>query len=360
MEVRFHIQDPSADSTVYLFESFLDSITHATKATGVFAFASQNGVDSLVLDPIITGFLGKKRFSLVVGIDAVTNRQTLERLLEHQRHFVNLDVRVFWNPVGALFHPKMARFDLDSGAQRIIVGSGNLTPGGLRGNFEAYSVITASRRDKVDFTEWDSFMVRHGANLRAIDVEALERAARNIVVRGAGGRRARRRETIVVEPEEPPVPPKPLPNTPFLIAQVPAAAGRWYQIHFNAEVVQTFLMITANSSQRLFIQGVDENGNRAEQEVRPCVYSEHNMNYKVEFAARRELPYPAGGRPILIMKRLAVRTFEYMLIMPGEAGHAQLWELTLTLPRAGRGLARVITDAATVGAAWVECPLLAD
>jgi HKD family nuclease len=357
MEIKFHIQDPTADVAVYLIEAFLDSVAKSTQATGVFAFASKNGVDSLLLDPVVKSFLVRHRFLLVVGIDAVTNRSTLERLLEHQQHYRNLDVRVFWNPVSALFHPKMATFELVTGGRQMIVGSGNLTPGGFRNNFEAFSVISAAPSDEVDFSDWDSFFVRHASNFRAIDEEVLQRASKNIILtRRKKGVRVQ--EPIVIETDESPVSNVTPSDTEFLVAQVPAASGRWHQIHFNAEVIHSFLRITANSSERLFLNAVDIDGARSEQEVRPCVYSQHNKNYKVEIGARRELPYPSSGRPILIMKKVALRTFEYMLIMPREAGHDILLNITETLANVGKGLPRVITDATTIRARWDSCPLL--
>jgi hypothetical protein len=48
-------------------------------------------------------------------------------------------------------------------------------------NFEAYSVISASPREALDVSSLDEFIARHAGNIRTIDQEALERAARNLV-----------------------------------------------------------------------------------------------------------------------------------------------------------------------------------
>ena len=61
----------------------------------------------------------------------------------------------------------------------MIVGSGNLTPGGLRQNIEAFSVMRAAVGETLDVSSWDRFLSEHADDLRAIDESALERAAQN-------------------------------------------------------------------------------------------------------------------------------------------------------------------------------------
>ena len=98
--------------------------------------------------------------ALLVGIDAVTNRHALERLQELEHQYESLSVHVFRNPTDALFHPKVARFDYPDGRRSMIVGSGNLTPGGLRQNFEAFSVIRAAAGETLDVSSWQRFIHR--------------------------------------------------------------------------------------------------------------------------------------------------------------------------------------------------------
>jgi hypothetical protein len=148
MEYEFRIQDPTSPDTVYLFEAFISAVSDPNAANwrGVFSFASRNGVDTLVLDPAVTDFLTHGSLSLIVGIDAVTNRPTLERLRELESEFQSLSVFVFWNRSAGLFHPKISHITYSDGRHCVIVGSGNLTPGGLRENFEAYSILKAATK----------------------------------------------------------------------------------------------------------------------------------------------------------------------------------------------------------------------
>lgn len=365
MEYEFRLQDPTSPETVYLFEAFIGAIADDQAASwrGIFAFASRNGVDVLLLDPAVTEFLGRGTLSLIVGLDAVTNRPTLERLRELEAAFASLSVQVFWNRTTGLFHPKISHVQYRDGRQCVIVGSGNLTPGGLRENFEAYSVLRTSPDDGVDLGSWDRFLAEHADDIRAIDDEALERAARNIA-RG-GGRRRRDVEPDIVAAEEeeaagvegPEAEGAPIEGR-VLVAQVPAAGGRWHQVHFNREVVERFFRVQPNSTQRVYLQERLNTGELGEQEVRPCVYSETNRNHKIELGSHAGADYPAAGRPVAVFRETQARAFEYMMLMPGDPGHDELIRLTEQLETVGPGLPRVMTDTATVRAAWPDCPLV--
>ena len=358
MDCEFHLQDPTSPDTVYLFEAIIGASRGAATCTGMFAFASRAGVDSLIGDPETQHFLGESTMSLLVGIDAVTNRHTLERLQELEQEHERLSVQVFWNPTNALFHPKVARFEYPDGRRSMIVGSGNLTPGGLRQNFEAFSVIRAAPDESLDVSSWDRFLTDHAVDIRAIDEEALERAARNVM-------RGRRRD---VEPE-PGAPAEPAPAAPdvelpvggterFLVARVPRAGSRWHQVHFNLDVIEQFFRVQHGTMQRVYLVECRQDGTFAEQEVRPCVYSQANKNLKIEVASHHGDPYPDAGPPIAVFRELHARSFAYMLLMPGEPGYAEMFALTETLPAVGHGLPRVITDSAVVSGAWATSPLI--
>lgn len=354
MRVDFHVQDPTHAETVYLFEAIVAAAARSTSWQGMYAFASRNGVNQLLHDPAITGLMERGgNIDLIVGIDAVTNRQTLERLQELERQHQLFRPKVFWNATRGLFHPKVSRFTEEGGSQTIIVGSGNFTPGGLTQNFEAYTVIRADRGDELDLASFEEFLVRQADNIRPIDAEALERAARNIIRAGPRPR----------VPAPQPLQPRPvaIPAPQFnrvLIAQVPEAGGRWAQLHLNADVIEQFFRITDRALQRVFLTQVSQAGERLDEEVRPCIFSEHNRNYKIEIGAARGLAYPADGRPVIAFRETQVRSFDYMLLMPGDVGHQALFRLTEELPAVGRGLRRVIATVDEVAAVWPQSPLV--
>ena len=360
MDCEFYIQDPTSSETIYLFEAIIDALRGASTCEGMFAFASRAGVESLIGDPETQKFLCDSQMSLLVGIDAVTNRDTLVRLQELEQENERLNVRVFMNPTDALFHPKVARFEYCDGRRLIIVGSGNLTPGGLRQNFEAFSVLQASANETLDISSWDRFLVDHAHDLRAIDEPALERAARNTV---RGRRRPRDIEVRAGVPvENQPAGEElevPVGRTDrLLIAEVPKAGDRWNQVHFNLQVIDEFFRVKQNTSQRVYLHECRQDRTFGEQEVRPCVYSESNKNSKIEIASHHGMPYPNEGRPIAVFRELQTRSFAYMLLMPGYTGYDKMLELNEKLPLVGEGLRRVYAKSADIASIWPDCPLI--
>jgi hypothetical protein len=148
------------------------------------------------------------------------------------------------------------------------------------------------------------------------------------------------------------------PSTRFLVGQVPGAGGRWRQLHLNEAVVIDFFRIRPHSEERVILRERRADRSYGPTEVRRCVYSEHNKNYKIEVGARRGMDYPTSGVPIVIFREHLERRFDYMLLFPDEAGHAELLALTQRLPKHGKGFPRAITTASAVKSAWPECPLL--
>ena len=231
-------------------------------------------------------------------------------------------------------------------------------------NFEGYTVISVDRAEDLDVSALDEFLERHVLQIRSIDDEALERAARNLVRPIKGARQAGgvviprvRRPRAARAPAEP-VRGEGEAFDRIMVARVPKAGGRWAQVHFNTDVVRDYFRIVDHQTQRVYLTRVAQDGTRAEVEVRPCVYSQANKNHKIEIGAARGLDYPPDSPPVLVFRERQLRAFDYMLLMPGEAGYAPLFDLSGRLPSIGRGLPRVVTDMATLSGAWPACPLL--
>lgn len=360
MEVRFCIQDPTCTETTCLYEAILTAVVDAVSWRGVYAFASRNGVDYLIENPVVINYLrAGGEIDLLVGIDAVTNRATLERLqeLEHQHH--RFRPRVFWNESGRLFHPKLSDFTYEDGRRTLIIGSGNLTPGGLMNNFEGYTIVSVDEPEELDVSALDEFFARHAADIKSIDDEVLERAARNTVgliqnVRAEGIVMPRRGQRAATAP-------RPVLASKFnrvLIAQVPKAGGRWAQAHFNSDVVRDYFRITDIQAHEVYLTHVTANSSRSRREERPCVFSETNRNHKIEIGAAKGQDYPDGGPPLLVFRERGLRIFDYMLLMPGENSYGPLMELTKKLPSLGKGHRRVITDMNVLANSWPDCPLI--
>lgn len=361
MKFQFCMQDPSDPGTRYLYEAIIEAAAEATTWRGMYAFASRGGVNQLVEDPVIQRLMERGGIvDLIVGIDAVTNQPTLERLRELSLRHSEFRPRVFWNGTSGLFHPKISHFGYPDGAGRLIVGSGNLTPGGLMHNFEGYSVLSSAADEVLELSSLDDFLVRHARDIRPIDQEALDRAALNVIRAVAGVPRPRPPVTGGVRPTRAHAAATRAGAVldRVLIAEVPAAGGRWAQVHFNGDITEQYFRLTDISIQRVYLTQVHQDGSRGDEEVRPCVFSPANRNHKIEIGAARHLLYPSGDRPLLVFRERQVRVFDYMLLMPAQPGYAQILSLLRRLRSIGRGAHRSITDLQQLSGAWRQCPLL--
>src|SRR6266511_3919918 len=361
MRYKFVLQDPTALQTTYLYEELVAELDRASAQDwrAIFAFVSEQGVNALLEDPAFQQFLDRGgRCSLVVGIDAVTDPAALRALLRLADERTAVEVRVFHNESRGLFHPKISHFTRRDGAQVVIVGSGNLTPGGLRGNIEGYSVATFSSTEPVDLGTWDSFLRRHADAIRPIDKDAFERAEANRRIAPAGPGRRREAEPDV-EPEGADVPEEPEAeerrDDRMLVAQVPRGGGRWQQVHFNGDVVREYFRVRPNSQERVFLRDVLGPRRLGRVEVRPCLYSVVNRNHRIEFAGRQGEEYPREGTPILVARETGLRTHRYRILFPGEPGYDEMSRFLATNPSFGRGLRRVLTTRSRVRGIWPTC-----
>lgn len=351
MDPIIRLQDPDDENSSNVLEAILDACHDAAEGTGMFAFASAKGVRMLFEDVDFAGFLKRASFNLIVGVDAVTNVAALELLKDYTETYRGLDVRVFLHQRrGILFHPKFCWFRSPEGGT-VVLGSGNLTPGGLAGNWEAYSLreMTAAEA-RTTAAQWREWTLSNRARLRPVDdEEALARAAENV----ASVIPAVDSDDFALDS----VPPTTAPDA-VLIAEIPRGE-RWKQANFDLETFRQFFQATPGTRQRVFLWHVAADGTIGDIEVRPCV-SVKSQNYRIELGAAANLPYPEGAfRPIAVFLRSATRKFRYRLLMPGEPSYnhvlrilAQRWT-----GHAGR-VRRVTMSADELRQAWPDSPLL--
>ena len=81
------------------------------------------------------------------------------------------------------------------------------------------------------------------------------------------------------------------------------------------------------------------------------------MNPKIELAAAHGREYPEDKRPIVLFVRVGLRSFHYILLMPGDRGYIEMNRILIDSPSIGRGLRRVIVDREIVQNAWSDCPI---
>jgi hypothetical protein len=356
MKVRLLVQDPSAVEIEYAIDAVAAAARGAKHGQAIFAFATVEGVELLLNHPSIRALTRTGSFDLIVGLDAITNEQTLEYLRDTARRRRGLHPKVFWNSGTGLFHPKLCFF---STAKRDtwVVGSGNLTPRGLRDSTEVFTIVEGRSSEMVAFRETlEGFLAQHANDIREIDGAALARAAKNKPRQPVGDIepteskvRARKKiaPTGVPEPDR------------VLIAELPRGGDRWQQANFDRATVATFFGVqpTATSlRQDLFLTEVDSASTSVREEVRRVTFTK-SRNLRVQLGARNGEDYPDNGRPIAAFREVKPRHFMYQLLLPGDRGFLGLKRL-LDKNQIG-DVRRHITTVRKVRSAWPGCPLLA-
>lgn len=144
-----------------------------------------------------------------------------------------------------------------------------------------------------------------------------------------------------------------------LVAQIPRAGGRWRQVHFNVDIGRQFFRQAPRQQRRpADFERVDPAGTRHGSLSRPVVFSERNRNYKIEFDFGDQREYPEDGIPLLVVLELEVgRTYRYLLLVPGQPGYDEMWQLNQSQRAIGAGHRRVITTLDEVELRWPESPL---
>lgn len=194
--MTFYLQQPGE-------KQLLDAIDKCAKDAlsggGVFAFASKGGVDTLFGIANIQKMLENQQpFQLIVGIDAITNSETLLHIEELATKYGNevLKAYVFLHELAPnIFHPKFLWFKSKVGVSHI-TGSGNLTERGLgkkssskvvNGNWEAFSVESPAGTEgevALDVIEcWISAQLADGKLLPLNDQRVIDKAVANARIR---------------------------------------------------------------------------------------------------------------------------------------------------------------------------------
>lgn len=373
MIFQFKIQDPSNPATTYLLEEIIGLIRRddLIKWRGIYSWTTGKTLTKIFLeDPDVNGYLMNGKVELVIGLDAITTDYALQKLSELNETFDGFESKVFHNDVSDLFHPKISHFEFGNGEHILLAGSGNFTLTGLQTNIEAFTITTGSAEEIPTLNVWDNFLAFHNNRIKEIDEEAIEQAKKNrikfIRKKKVAEAEVEAEEEAVEEELQEEV--EEIVDTPFaarlgensrvLIAQVPAAGGRWRQIHYNAAVIDQFFHAQANSNQRIFLKEVRLNGTLGPDEVRRVVYSSVNKNYKIEVSSRLDSDYPEDGKPIIVLREVGVRNFLYMLILPEDAPYDALDVFLANNPSVGQGVSRVITDSQNLRNIWNDCPLV--
>jgi HKD family nuclease len=152
--------------------------TELAKASRVcfgMALVTRSGLD--LLYPSIERFLERGgRASVLFGVDLPSEPRAIEILsrLEEQ-HSQNFVLRRF-QPGRTFFHPKLSIFERQNGAKTAIIGSSNLTGGGLSSNYETNVFVDEPRAVRQFLDYFDEHF--QGAHARRVDEDWLDQYRR--------------------------------------------------------------------------------------------------------------------------------------------------------------------------------------
>lgn len=318
------LQDISLKNSLTLDEvlaSYIDD-ENTHRMYGAYAFVSSDGVKRVFTDKVDK----LNEIQLVIGIDDITNTKsvnTLNNLLASE----SSNVKAFMpSKRGSIFHPKFCIFsNEDQTSGTLIIGSGNLTLGGLRKNREAFSAINLDETTlKVTLQNWRDWISANSMNLLPLDDERVEA---QLVYNEA---KFKFKRTIE----------KDLPKPPdvedvedvddvdvldwyygldsdLLIAEIPKSGNRWKQANFDSDTYENYFGGSKETSTKvILLKHVDPlTGSLEDLEERPCV-AVKSVNYRIELQAASNLDYPLHHSPIAIFIKIAERTFIYSLYMP--------------------------------------------
>ncbi|SIT84033.1 phospholipase D family protein [Microbacterium sp. RU33B] len=344
-------QLPGAPGGNLLEHLLLESIG-AVRGGGIFAWANASGARTFLDDVVIEELLQRSEFRLIVGTDTITDSRAIAKLSEIETRRPRLQVRAFLSPVSSLFHPKLAWFE-HSDHLSLIVGSGNLTMGGLLSNWEAMVVNKLTGAEATEALDAiQSFVTHHAASLLPLsDSRIINRVAAN-----DGNERSLRPDPRVPIPS-PPAPAAAVGEDEVLVAEIPAAGTRWKQANFDRANYEGFFGARVGSQRRIVLQSVSSDGHLGDIESRQSV-EVASQNYRFELSAAGGLPYPTDGPPIGVFVRLATGQFLYTLVLPGQPGYGEAASfLSQKWSGPAREKRRVRSTVSEFREAWNNSPL---
>jgi hypothetical protein len=329
------------------------------RCRALIAFATLDGLVRIGAEPggILDTFISDrtKQLHWVVGIDAVTTAEALSCLKRLQDNSGGrCIVRAFSSNAGSLFHPKLFIFEKANGSGHVLIGSNNLTPGGLESNTEV--AVLLEDLPASEFADWEAVWNQADGMQNAL-LEINDSLIHRI--ENDRKRDIRRRRRVVMREEEELEPSE--VGIRVLVRYVAKAGGRTSQVHFSIGKVREFFHLTPGDTTEISLQMVQpgEPLGRIER-GRRLVFSQINRNARIEMEGlRNKLPsdYPAGGRAILVVQEVESNHYRYMALLPDDAGYNELRDHLDSIPQQGPALKEDILTLGRLVEIWPDYPV---
>lgn len=359
------LQAPGA-GTESTLSTVLKRLEGAQSGGALFAWTNKAGITALLHSTAFGQFIRDRAFELVVGSDSITDPRALSELTELNNDTPNLKIRIFVHDQAVLFHPKFIWLEEDEGL-RLIVGSGNLTRGGLEANWEA---LTDSLLDGEEADAARNQIATWLADNRRLLFDPTDEQAIEAVRANAGNERSIRQRHVT--PANGPAVAVPASNesgaVKALVAELPRnrkitradspfrGSSMFSQANFKRELFQDFFRAPVGTELHLYF--VEDDGSLRDMETRTA-RTKSSHNYYFEIGAASGLPHPADAHPIAVFVRVTSGAFLYTFRLPGDPGYAELDIFLASSPQGREGeLRRQTLDPEELRRVWPRCPLL--
>lgn len=120
-----------------LLDALVGEFSRAKDFHIAVALVTNSGLP-LLIEAMTACLTRRGKGEILVGVDLPSHPDALASLIEMQREFPEgLSVKRFKSPTQKWFHPKLYLFGHHAGRRHALVGSSNMTAGGLQNNYEA-------------------------------------------------------------------------------------------------------------------------------------------------------------------------------------------------------------------------------
>tara|TARA_R110000737_G_scaffold337641_1_gene358001 strand:+ start:2421 stop:3563 length:1143 start_codon:yes stop_codon:yes gene_type:complete len=372
--MSFYIQDPAGSSGHLLHDSILNEASKAIEGGGAFAFATKGGIELLIKSTEFRSLLSRGQYTLIVGIDAITNTSAIETLKYYQDKYPSLLVKAFYHEEnGVIFHPKFTWFrnsvEQDEGS--LIIGSGNLTLKGLRKNWEAYFVTPLMKAQfKQTDDVWQNWLSSHTEFLFDLDHEKVTKKAeenkkefdskfaKKVKEKNKKTEGQKNKPKIILDKFQ-------LQNNRYSLIEVPVGRksgtpSAYTQANLGKILFEEFFDIDIDKEPEIFyFQHVEDNGETEElEDIRPIIKKESsNYNFRLDATKDKGKPEPKTP-PICIFTEIGVRTYRYKFLLPRDNTYKELRAFLLSQPRISTGGRKLIGNQADLYSIIPTAPYL--
>lgn len=298
------LQDPKAPTPHLLLDELERHFKDADAIYCAFAFVTARGIN-LLFDQAeeVKANLEHVRMHLVIGMDAITDTKAIEKLSALCLKYQNFSVQVFLPRSGGIFHPKFSWIKKgETGV--VIIGSGNLTNGGLKNNFEAFSVIKINQQTvKVVEDNWKKFLTDNPDSLFSLDEKEVKEAAQQNTKLKIAIKKIRKEAGKIVDPDV--IPEK--GSAVFIEELTKGRGGK------QRDVGKWAAKNYFGTNPKLFLTHINDQGQRGNEELRK-ISSKGSVNFAIDLDASKGLKPINGHMPIAVFIRTNPQNFFYHIV----------------------------------------------